>query len=357
MIQLLEKISEIEKREKNRLALVLTVLDGVFAAEKALVVDGTIVWSSENGKYFCKHKEEISRLSENKTITLGENQVYCDILGKEKELVICGGGHVSIPIITLGKMAGFEVTVLEDRPFFADKAREAGADQVICESFESGLRQVEGNADTYFIIVTRGHRFDQICLEEIVKKEHAYIGMMGSRKRTAIVKQNLEQRGVSKEVLNTVYTPIGLGIGAETPEEIAIAIIAEIIEIKNKKKKTCGYSKDIIKMIMDEKNYASPKVLATIIKRKGSAPRAVGTKMLICKNGTCIGTIGGGLLEAEVTKKALCMIEESQSESENCKDKKKNCIYQINMTRNDAEEEGMVCGGIVDVFLELIVKK
>ena len=98
-----------------------------------------------------------------------EKRLFCDCLGGEKRLVICGGGHVSMPVIQLGAMMEFTVTVLEDRPLYANNARRAGAHQVICDSFENGLDQTKGSKDTYFIILTRGHRYDQICLERIAK--------------------------------------------------------------------------------------------------------------------------------------------------------------------------------------------
>ena len=131
-----------------------------------------------------------------------------------------------MPVIKIGIMMGWEVTVLEDRPKFADNARRAGASHVICEPFEEGLDKVPGSSDTYFVIVTRGHRYDQVCLEKIAEKEHAYIGMIGSRRRTTLVKKLLEEQGTDKAVLDAVYTPIGLDIGAETPEEIGVAIMA-----------------------------------------------------------------------------------------------------------------------------------
>lgn len=123
-----------------------------------------------------------------------------------------------MPVIQLGAMMEFTVTVLEDRPLYANNARRAGAHQVICDSFENGLDQIEGSKDTYFVILTRGHRYDQVCLERIAKMPHAYIGMIGSRKRVAKVKEVLIENGTDPEVLNQVYTPIGLNIGAETPE-------------------------------------------------------------------------------------------------------------------------------------------
>lgn len=158
--------------------------------------------------------------------------IYRERIGGRKKLYICGGGHVSMPIIRIGKMIGFTVTVLEDRPKFADNARAAGADRVFCEPFGDGLARITGDEDSWFVIVTRGHRYDTECLECILRKRHAYVGMMGSRRRVAIVKDQLHQKGVSRELLDSVHTPIGLKIGAETPEEIAVSIMAEIIQVK-----------------------------------------------------------------------------------------------------------------------------
>ena len=335
----------IQETDVNRLRSVLTVLDGENIGEKALLVDGNIVWESRENGFFREYKKEIQERNETETFLLGGREIFCDVLGQEKQIVICGGGHVSIPVITLGVMMGCEVTVLEDRPSYADDARRAGATTVICEPFEEGLEKVSGSADTFFVIVTRGHRYDQICLEKIAQKEHAYIGMIGSRKRTAMVKENLKKKGIDSAVLDAVYTPIGLNINAETPVEIAVAIMAEIIQVKNRQKRSGGYTKEMIKAILEQESDHSPKVLATIVARKGSAPRGVGTKMLILRNGKCIGTIGGGCMEANVIQKARLMVEAGMPKARIC---------QVDMTGNDAEEEGMVCGGVISVLLELI---
>ncbi|MGN0403860.1 MAG: XdhC family protein [Bariatricus sp.] len=335
----------IQRTDTNRFNMVLTVLDGENIGEKVLTSDGSILWESQEHGFFRGFQDEIKELDDSGVILLGGHEVFCDVLGNEKQIIICGGGHVSIPVITLGVMMGCEVTVLEDRPLFADNARRAGATKVICAPFEEGLDQVEGNADTYFVIVTRGHRYDQICLEKIARKEHAYIGMIGSRRRTTLVKQILEEKGIDKNVLDSVYTPIGLDIGAETPVEIAVAIMAEIIEVKNKKKRTCGYTKEIMRAVLDSDSGSESKVMATIVKRKGSAPQGVGIKMLVFRSGTCIGTIGGGCMEANIMQKALLMAAGNGPESVICK---------VDMTGADAEEEGMVCGGVVSVLLERV---
>ena len=211
MTELMEAIQESEGQAERR---VLTLLGGRCISEKALVIDGKIVWESRKNGYFHGYTDEIKNITESGITYIGNEKVFCDTLGQEKQIVICGAGHVSIPVIKMAVMMDCEVIVLEDRPMYADHARLAGASQVICEPFEEALDKIQGSADTYFVILTRGHRYDQICLEKIAAKEHAYIGMIGSRRRTALVKQSLAEKGVDQEVLDAVYTPIGLDIGA-----------------------------------------------------------------------------------------------------------------------------------------------
>ena len=340
-----ELMEAIQKSEDQLERRVLTVLEGEAVSEKALLIDGEIVWESKKKGYFERHLEKIKDVTESGMLTVDGVKIFCDTLGQEKQIVICGAGHVSIPVIKMAVMMDCEVIVLEDRPMYADHARMAGASQVICEPFEDGLDKIEGSADTYFVILTRGHRYDQICLEKIAKKEHAYIGMIGSRRRTALVKQSLAEKGVDKEVLDAVYTPIGLDIGAQTPAEIGVAIMAEIIEVKNRKKRTYGYSKEIMRALTTQESYTENKVMATIISRHGSAPQGLGTKMLIYRDGRCVGTIGGGCMEARVIQIARLMAAGESRQARIC---------HVDMTGNEAEEEGMVCGGEVDVFLEIV---
>lgn len=269
-------------------------------------------------------------------------RVFRERVGRTPKLIVCGGGHVSVPIIRIGKMLGFQVTVLEDRPKFADHARAAGADRVICRDFGSGLGQIRGDSDSWFVIVTRGHRYDTECLDAILRKDYAYVGMMGSRRRVAVVKDQLEQNGVSRESLDGVHTPIGLKIGAQTPEEIAVSVMAEIIEIKNSRGMSGGYSAELLEALLDGRD-PRKRVLATIVSRKGSAPRGVGTKMLVMEDGSTIDTIGGGCVESKIIQAALLMMRTGEPCFQ---------IRRADMTANAAEEEGMVCGGVVEVMLE-----
>lgn len=338
MWEFLQKLKQLQPESKN---IVLTGLTGEVLGEKALVSNGKLVWASVAGGFLEQHDQQIEQVEVNGIALVDGEKIFGEVVGGQKKIVICGGGHVSMPIIQLGRQIGCYVTVLEDRPKFADNARRAGADKVICDTFEAGLEQIPGDSDTFFVIVTRGHVYDRICLESIVRKPHAYIGMMGSRRRVAQVKHSVLENGADPQVISQLHSPIGLDIKAETPEEIAISIMAEIIQVKNQDKRGAGYSNEIRDAIV--KCEDQKKILATIVERKGSAPRSIGTKMLIMEDGRCVDTIGGGCIEAVIVSKALLILRGCAKAPQ---------IVHVDMTGEDAEEEGMVCGGKVKVLLE-----
>jgi len=333
----------LEELEPGCTNIAMTVLDGSSAGAKALASDGVIVWQSEESGLFSCCLKEMAGMEQSGIYQSDGCQVFCEALGQKKRLVICGGGHVSIPLIQLGVMTGYDVMVLEDRPEFARRAEDAGADEVICAPFEEGLEKTEGSPDTFFVIVTRGHIYDLLCLEQACKKQHAYIGMIGSKKKAARVKEDALERGCSREMIDQVYTPIGLKIGAETPEEIAVAIMAEIIQVKNKRKRG-GYPQEILHAVLSEKYRPGQSALACIVNRRGSAPRGAGAKMLVFLDGA-LGTIGGGSAELQIQKIAREMLGDGRTKTKLC---------HIDMTGREASEEGMVCGGIIDVFIEVI---
>ncbi len=322
-----------------------TIIEGKHFGEKAIFSKGKLVYESMDGAFLEEYKNKILEKHFTGLLQIDDQRIFCETLGNEKKLVICGGGHVSIPIIKMGKILGFHITVIEDRIQYADNARRAEADEVKCNDFSKALEQITGDSDTYFVIVTRGHRYDQVCLEKIIQKENAYIGMIGSKVRVKQVKELLIEKGFDQESLEKIYSPIGLRIGAETPEEISISILAEIIQVKNQIKRSCGYPKEIMRAILDEETKDVPKILSTIVSRKGSAPREVGTKMLIYKDGSTVGTIGGGCVEADICSKAHYQLMEEDKEPK---------LYTVDMTGRDAEDEGMVCGGIVEILLEWV---
>lgn len=326
---------------------VMTVLTGEYIGERALVSDGKLSWKSTENGFFAAHEQQTIDKSnrQNGQVQIEGVRVFSEGMAYNKKMVICGGGHVGIAVARLALMTEFDVTVLEDRPKFAETARSIGVQRVICDSFENGLKQIPGDKDTYFVIVTRGHRFDQTCLEIAMEKPHAYIGMMGSHARVARMKETLVEKGIAREKVEAVHTPVGLRIGAETPEEIAVSILAEIIQLKNQEKHIGGFNDSILAGMESAEEKGLQKTLATIVGRRGSTPRKEGTKMLVFEDGTCIETIGGGCVEAEVIRSALLLMREKKEQAK---------LIHVDMTGQTAEEEGMVCGGVVDILLEIV---
>ena len=261
-------------------------------------------------------------------------RIFVEHLQQPVRLVICGGGHVAQQTAFLTGRTGFHVTALEDRPFFADAMRKAGADQVICDSFENALKGIRGSRNTYFLVLTRGHRYDGICLKAILQKERAYTGMMASRGRAAAMRRQLKEEGIPEEVLDAIHSPVGLSIHAETPQEIAVSITAELIQEKNRFRKSTGYDDELLAFLTGERNPGGKIALAEI-----------GTKMAVLPDGRLIGTIGGGCMESRVMHQCLRILKEA--------DPRPRLTEEI-LTGEEAGEEGLVCGGRIQVFLEVL---
>jgi len=159
-----------------------------------------------------------------------ETIIYFDIIAKERNLLICGAGHIAVPLANFTRTLGFSVTVIDDRPEFANQARFKECD-VIAGDFISVINNLQINNSTYVVIITRGHEHDVECLTEILPKKTAYIGLIGSKRRIRFVLEILFKKGISAERLQDIFTPIGLPIGADSPEEIALSIASELISI------------------------------------------------------------------------------------------------------------------------------
>ncbi|MCL4298890.1 MAG: XdhC family protein [Anaerolineae bacterium] len=162
----------------------------------------------------------------------GELEIFVEVQRRPPTLIIVGAGHVAVPLAHLGKMIDFEVVVLDDRPLYANQKRFPMADRVLAQPFAETLRQWPIDEDTYLVLVTRGHSHDVEALLEVIDSPAHYIGMIGSKRRVKAVFELLErEKGIDPARLERVYAPIGLDIGAESPSEIAIGVIAEIINV------------------------------------------------------------------------------------------------------------------------------
>ena len=163
----------------------------------------------------------------------GTLEVFVEPILPQPRLFIFGGGHVSTAVAKVASLAGFWIGIVDDRESFANSERFPMAGE-IHTSFEDAFAKVQPNASTYLVIVTRGHKDDMRVLEWAVQTSARYIGMIGSKRKVISVYKALEKTGIAAEKLEGVFAPVGLEIGALTPEEIAVSITAELIAVRRK---------------------------------------------------------------------------------------------------------------------------
>ncbi|NLM52412.1 MAG: xanthine dehydrogenase [Firmicutes bacterium] len=267
----------------------------------------------------------------------------------EPRLLILGGGHIAKPLCAFAAKVGFAVTVVDDRPTFANHRRFPEAEQVICAPFAEAIEAFHFTPYTYVVVVTRGHRHDQECLRAVLPKRWAYVGMIGSKRRVTGIMEQLQAEGFAPELLAKVNTPIGLAIGAVTPEEIAVSILAELISFRRLEEPKLGKdSKVLTRTEFDREVLAElargddeKKAIATIVATKGSVPRKAGAKMLIWPDGRILGSIGGGCSESDVIREARILLDHG-----GCK------LLTVDLTGEIAADMGMVCGGMMQVLVE-----
>ena len=162
----------------------------------------------------------------------GVYEVMAEIVEAPVTLLIVGGGHIGLSLATIGAHVGFSVAVLDDRELYANPDRFPMADRVLCGDFTQHLNDFPIGPTTYVVLVSRGHKQDETALRAVVTRDAAYVGMIGSRRRVTTVLRHLAEEGFPVAALERVFTPMGFDIGAETPEEIAVAIMAEIIAVQ-----------------------------------------------------------------------------------------------------------------------------
>jgi xanthine dehydrogenase accessory factor len=162
----------------------------------------------------------------------GQMDVFLEPILPPEILYLFGAGHIAQSTAAMGNMLGFRVVVIDPRPEYNNSERFPNADSLIVEEYESAFSRLSVDEGSYIVIYTTGHVLDEQCLHFAVGSKARYIGMIGSKKKVMEVKERLLQKGVSQQQLDRVYAPIGIEIGAETPEEIAISILVEIIKAK-----------------------------------------------------------------------------------------------------------------------------
>ena len=277
----------------------------------------------------------------------GDTLTVCEPVMPKERLLVLGGGHIALPVCAFAANCGFEVHIVDDRPEFANRARFPDAADVVCDSFENGIRRFGVSPFDYVVVITRGHRHDADCLRVLLTgAEPAYLGMIGSRRRTKGLLEMLADEGFDTDLLGRICTPIGLDIGAITPAEIAISILSEVIAYKRKPEhgspgRCCADSDLELSTLAYLAENHDPKAIVTVIETKGSTPRGTGAKMAVSPLGKVTGSIGGGCSEAAVIHDAVRIIGTGRYK-----------LVEIDLTGEVAESDGMVCGGTMLVLVE-----
>ena len=226
--------------------LLATVLEGPAQGERVLLRNTAPVWPEELPAFWGEHLPALAAVTSSGILESAGQRIFVERFGAAPQLVVCGGGHVGASVVRLAKLLGLPVTALEDRPEFAEELRQAGADAVLCLPFVEGLAQLPGGQEAYFVVVTRAHSCDIACLRSILQKPAAYVGMMGSRGRAALVRRQLTEAGLDPARVEQLRAPIGLAIGAKTAEEIALSILAQIVQVKSARSLTEGFPPAIL---------------------------------------------------------------------------------------------------------------
>ena len=254
-------------------------------------------------------------------VTLIHKEWFCP----QPKLILCGGGHVSREVAAFAHRLDFSVTVIDDRADAVTRDRFPTVERLICDSYDNLNSYLE--PDACYVVVTPDHKADLQCVSTILPTHYRYLGMIGSRKKVASTVENLRNAGFSQERIGSIFAPIGLPIGAVTPAEIALSILTQIIQEKNK---THAASAD--KALLE---VTQPGMLCIITEKHGSAPRGVGSMMFVSED-KVLGSIGGG----EPEYLAICHARENP-----CFDLKE---YALNNTAPNGLD--MICGGWIKVL-------
>jgi len=244
-LKLLDELQQVE--DEGTAATIATVIEArnVDAApgQKLLIRDGVtkvcniqdedLLEAIVNQAKIQQAKEECKQMTLELPGTDRSAVIFFDVITATQKMVIVGAGHLAIPLVKFAKILGFHITVMDDRVIYANRERFPDVDEVLVGDMAQTLRQIDITPQTYIVLITRGHQFDEPCLREVVHRPAKYIGMIGSKRRIkACFIRFKEEDGIPEELLKRVHAPIGLDINAESPEEIALSIIAETVKVR-----------------------------------------------------------------------------------------------------------------------------
>jgi xanthine dehydrogenase accessory factor len=306
-------------------------------------------------------------------------EVWAEPVRPAPRLVLLGAGHIASPLAAGARLLGWQVVVADDRPGLLTPERFPGA-QLYGGEWAAALAAIDPGEQDLVFLATRAHGHDLACLRWLATAPQAvspaWLGMIGSHRRVAQIRAELLAEGVSAEWLAQLRAPVGLDIGAETPAEIAVAVLAELVLARRG-----GSGSPLASLagprihpgqrfeetdwaaLIDAIGAAAPRVttaaavpdagarmapagdgapaLATVIRTWGHSPRAPGAKMLVWRDGRTWGSIGGGCGEAAVRRAALDALDEGRPQ-----------LYEVDLLDHPEVLEGAICGGRYLVLIE-----
>jgi xanthine dehydrogenase accessory factor len=222
--------------ERGEIAVVVTLVSGPGAIGAKLLVHENGVTSGSVGELDSwvveKAPDFLASREETRMFVVNETSLLFERLQPAPRLVVCGAGHVGASLARLAAFTGYHTTLLDDRAEFLKRERfpEEEIELLVADDWSSAVRKAVGNGRGVSVaVVTRGHNEDEQCMHIAVETNPDYLGLIGSKRRTSIVIDRLRDAGVSDEQLEKIHAPIGLDIGAVSPEEVALAILAEIV--------------------------------------------------------------------------------------------------------------------------------
>jgi xanthine dehydrogenase accessory factor len=245
MSTLSEELARISEQGGSGVLATIVEVEGndrVEAGAKCLVVDGKVKANTVADARILQAivRDSVAILNDEKSKLVaieipdgGKLQVFFEVMLEPPKLIVVGAGHIAVPLVQIAKVLDFHVTVIDDRLLYANRERFPMADEVLVGDMAQMLKEMTLTPSCYIVLITRGHKYDEPCLREILHSKAKYIGMIGSKRRIKACFQRFrDEEKIAEEVIERVYAPIGLDIATETPPEIALSILAEVIKVR-----------------------------------------------------------------------------------------------------------------------------
>jgi xanthine dehydrogenase accessory factor len=246
MSSLTEELVQIS--EQGAAAVLATIVEadasaGIEPGAKCLVREGkarlNTIGDARVVQAIADRSEEQLRAEKSQLIEInvpgvaGKLEVFFEVMPAPPKLIVVGAGHIAVPLVRIAKVLDFYVTVIDDRLLYANRERFPDADEVLVGDMAQMLKEMRITPSCYIVLITRGHAYDEPCLRVVLPSQAKYIGMIGSRRRIKACFQRFrDEDKIAEELIEKIYAPIGLDIATETPAEIALSILGEVIKVR-----------------------------------------------------------------------------------------------------------------------------